>query len=319
MTETEELKQRIAQLETKVKAQSEIISLMKNMNASNELSEYINKKLCVANLAKLVSDVSANKVSTENIKRSIDKAKHEKEYWDDRILTEMASVADTHIPVSINKLVDTALSKFSYGAKNKEVQIHSWLGGKNYYSFNYENDKEDDVIVPSSINGLPVTSIGYEAFSHANVSFIHLPNTIKTFSEGSFWMSSIKTIKIPPQITNIPYKCFAACSSLEYVILNDGLESIGVNAFSGHAIRKLIIPSSVKYIQDEAFVPRVPMQVLFEGSDGNFSEYTFQSRRYGSLVPVTLYYKDKRILPKLRILDSGFGTINHNVDDFYKI
>ena len=111
-----------------------------SQNLSIEEMEAYNKGTEMIDKAAQLNNVSANKVSTENIKRSIDKAKHEKEYWDDRIRTEMASVADTHIPVSINKLVDTALSKFSYGAKNKEVQIHSWLGGKNYYSVDYKTN-----------------------------------------------------------------------------------------------------------------------------------------------------------------------------------
>jgi len=57
----------------------------------------------------------------------------------------------------------------------------------------------------------------------------------------------------PPFVRVIEYEAFAGCSGLTTVIFNDGLEEIGMGAFSGCALVRIKIPSSIRVIEFEAF------------------------------------------------------------------
>src|SRR4051812_24261868 len=88
------------------------------------------------------------------------------------------------------------------------------------------------VVVPSTTNGFPVTSIGISAFEY------------KTFT----------SITIPGSVTNLGDNAFRNCGSLSNVFLSDGLARIGNGAFSFcPKLVQLAIPNSVTFVGDSAF------------------------------------------------------------------
>ena len=93
-----------------------------------------------------------------------------------------------------------------------------------------------EIVIPSSYNNLPITSIGYQAFFRCS----SLTSII--FEEGS-------------KLTNIDNDAFFKCSSLTNIIIPNGMTRIGAFAFSGcSSLESIVIPNSVTNIGAFAFL-----------------------------------------------------------------
>ncbi len=72
------------------------------------------------------------------------------------------------------------------------------------------------ITIPSSHDGLPVTSIGYEAFKNCvKLTEVKIPNSIKSIEDEAFCgCSSLTSITIPSTVTSIGRNAFDSCSNL---------------------------------------------------------------------------------------------------------
>jgi len=90
-----------------------------------------------------------------------------------------------------------------------------------------------NVIIPGTINTLPVTSIGNSAFYSCN---------------------RLSKVKIANSVTNIGNDAFRSCTGLTDIMIPTNVASIGDLAFSCCiGLANVIIPQSVTYIGDSAF------------------------------------------------------------------
>ena len=113
-----------------------------------------------------------------------------------------------------------------------------------------------DVRVPSTIDGLPVTSIGSKAFAeHSELTSIILPDSVTNTGEEAFsGCTSLTNVNIPDGVTYIRSHAFSGCSGLTSINIPDGIMSIGEKAFSGCAsLTSVNVPDSVTYISYRAF------------------------------------------------------------------
>ena len=109
---------------------------------------------------------------------------------------------------------------FRYVIENDEVEIEGYEGS------------EKEVVIPSKINGLPVTKLRY-AFQFRNITSVVIPGSVKS----------------------IAMYCFQYCKKLTSVVMENGVESIGDSAFIGcTSLTSITIPESVINIEREAFV-----------------------------------------------------------------
>ena len=99
-------------------------------------------------------------------------------------------------------------------------------------SLTAEGKNASEIVIPVSFNGKPVTALG-ENFLREN--------------------TKIEKITIPASIKRIPNYAFYKCTKLSEVVLNEGLEEIGMHAFDSCKLKKLIIPSTCVTIDQFAF------------------------------------------------------------------
>ena len=90
-----------------------------------------------------------------------------------------------------------------------------------------------DIVLPSKIEGKPVTSIGGEAFyGCSRLTSITIPNSVTSIGERAFYdCSRLTSITIPNSVTSIGGEAFCSCDSLTSVTIGNGVTSIGSSAF----------------------------------------------------------------------------------------
>lgn len=111
-------------------------------------------------------------------------------------------------------------------------------------------------VIPSEIDGEPVTAIGDNAFRGCDaLTSVTIPDSVKVIKEHAFDdCSNLTDVAIPGSVTSIRDSAFRECDALTSVTLPDSILSIGAMAFySCDAITSIDIPKSVTTIGDEAF------------------------------------------------------------------
>ena len=63
----------------------------------------------------------------------------------------------------------------------------------------------------------------------------------------------VEHIKIPSTVRALPKSAFSECYNLKTVELQEGLEEIGAGCFYDSRIKEIVIPSSVKSVEEKAF------------------------------------------------------------------
>ena len=111
------------------------------------------------------------------------------------------------------------------------------------------------VKIPPMHNGLPVTSIGNDAFYMCGIlKSITIPNSVTSIGYQAFQSSKITSITIPDSVTSIGDYAFRACSSLTSIVIPDRVTSIGEGAFAYcSSLVSVVISEGVTSIGNEAF------------------------------------------------------------------
>jgi BspA type Leucine rich repeat region (6 copies)/Kelch motif len=113
------------------------------------------------------------------------------------------------------------LSPVSYSTNGSTLTLNSYtLGGS--------------AVIPSSTNGLPVTSIGDGAFqNNTNLTSVIIPAGVTNIGNSAFaGCTGLTNLVIPAGVTSIGQNVFSGCSNLTTITLPNSLVSIGQNAFS---------------------------------------------------------------------------------------
>ena len=90
-----------------------------------------------------------------------------------------------------------------------------------------------EVVIPSDIEGYPVTKIGDNAFKdEKSLKSVTIPDTVTSMGEGAFEnCTALASVAIPGSITLVNGHAFKGCTQLETVVLGNGVEEIAAYAF----------------------------------------------------------------------------------------
>jgi hypothetical protein len=116
-------------------------------------------------------------------------------------------------------------------------------------------DESGDVVIPSKVDGLPVTKIEDGALYAPRMTSLVLPDTIEEIgSHMCVGCEKLKSVKLPSKIKTIPEFAFEGCRLLEKIEIPSGVTEIGRSAFSNcTSLKKLKLPEKLEILGDGAF------------------------------------------------------------------
>jgi hypothetical protein len=125
---------------------------------------------------------------------------------------------------------------FTFTVENGEATITKYTGTSR------------SVVIPDTLGGAPVTTIGLRAFDTGDITSVVLPSTLKTIGYRAFsWRSSLTSIEIPYGVTEIEEDAFFR-TGISNVVLPESLVSIGQGAFNTEVALTVHIPASLERV-----------------------------------------------------------------------
>lgn len=155
--------------------------------------------------------------------------------------------------------------------------------------------KESEVVVPSNIDGMEVTSIGSFAFSYCDeITYVIVSNGVKRIADYAFNLcvklkeicfsdsvtyidfgafsncQLLSKVDLPKNLEVIESYAFGGCKSLESVTIPDHVVSIKRYAFESEKLTKVFIPKNVKEIASGAFACCTALESISVDNNNEF-------------------------------------------------
>lgn len=172
----------------------------------------------------------------------------------------------------------------------------------------------DELVVPATYKGLPVTEVGDYAFSYADARKIALPESVQRVGYQAFSRCSAKEIVLPQKMQSLGDAAFYYCMELQKINLPDGIDRVGDSAFSYCiSLREITIPDSVIEIGYQAFdycscLTRITIGKNTESISGNFLQCNRLFEVY-----------NRSVLPIVADGTYKFGGVAKNAKNIYTI
>lgn len=133
--------------------------------------------------------------------------------------------------------------------------------------------------IPDSLEGLPVTTIGDDAFREcAGLTSVTLPESLTTIGSHAFReCNGLTSIYIPDSVNSMGSQAFNRCENLREVRLSESLSSIGRNTFGYcYSLESITIPSGIGTLLGNAFLNCSSLRtVVFRGGLPNIGGSAF--------------------------------------------
>ncbi|SCX63262.1 Listeria/Bacterioides repeat-containing protein [Lysinibacillus fusiformis] len=131
-----------------------------------------------------------------------------------------------------------------------------------------------DVVIPETINGQPVTVIGYSAFENKKLTSVTIPSSIISIEDAAFSTNELTSVTIPDSVISIGNSAFYA-NKLTHVTIPNSVTSLEAGAFSTNELTSVTIPDSVTSIERYAFVSNKLTSVTIPSSVTSIGVYAF--------------------------------------------
>ncbi len=108
------------------------------------------------------------------------------------------------------------------------------------------------IIIPSTIHGTTVTSIGKDAFKDKKLTHVVIPDSVTSIGQNAFSSNKITSVVIPDSVTSIGGYAFYG-NPLTNVTLSNNITEISDALFFGAQLTSIVIPASVTRIGEKVF------------------------------------------------------------------
>ena len=224
-------------------------------------------------------------------------------------------------PDQVSTGIATATSAFTYVNHGDSIEITGF------------DNSISDVVIPSEIEGLPVTAISVGAFYLSTITSIEIPNTVTSIGEMAFLgCTSLKSVKLSTGVAKIEKNAFGSCSALQEIqvakdnpnfsslngvlyskkqdtlviypaaktdaayIIPSGVTSVAMYAFSENPyLETLTIPNSLIKVGDSAFYNCKNLRaVSYNGTEEEWNQITIGLLNE-KLTGATIQYQERII------------------------
>jgi hypothetical protein len=139
----------------------------------------------------------------------------------------------------------------------------------------YYSGPGGNVILPSSIDGYPVTALGAVFVGNTTVTGVTIPGTVTNIGAQAFaYCSALSNVILPNSLTQIGYQAFEYCTSLTNLILPNSITNLSLGLFYGSGLATFSIGTNVSSLGDDVFYGctnlvalKIPDSVISIGMD----------------------------------------------------
>lgn len=176
---------------------------------------------------------------------------------DDALVQQMISVAQSLCVFHRKGEQVNPASDFAYTADGGEVTITEYIG------------ESEHVLIPDTIDGLPVTALGHQAFYEKTVTTVVVPDSVTEIGAACFSGDNyLVSLKLPDGLKRLPPASLESCMRLYDFDLPQSLEKIYSSVFEfNYYLTHLTLPSSLTEIEQLNFIGLYGLQSLTLAED----------------------------------------------------
>lgn len=176
---------------------------------------------------------------------------------DDALVQQMISVAQSLCVFRRKGEQVNPSSDFAYTADGGEVTITDYVG------------TSEHVLIPDTIDGLPVTALGHRAFYEKTVTTVVVPDSVTEIGAACFSGDNyLVSLKLPDGLKRLPPASLESCMRLYDFDLPQSLEKIYSSVFEfNYYLTHLTLPSSLTEIEQLNFIGLYGLQSLTLAED----------------------------------------------------
>lgn len=176
---------------------------------------------------------------------------------DDALVQQMISVAQSLCVFRRKGEQVNPASDFAYTADGGEVTITEYIG------------ESEHVLIPDTIDGLPVTALADKAFYEKHVTTVVVPDSVTEIGTACFSGDNyLVSLKLPDGLKRLPPASLESCMRLYDFDLPQSLEKIYSSVFAfNYYLTHLTLPSSLTEIGQLNFIGLYGLQSLTLAED----------------------------------------------------
>jgi hypothetical protein len=122
------------------------------------------------------------------------------------------------------------------------------------------------VTIPDTLDGFPVTAIGFIAFLSKGLTSVTLPDSVTDIGIAAFQSNDLTSVVVPDAVTHIGDSAYLG-NDISTLTLGSSVSTIDGYAFDNNSLTELTIPASVQNLGIRAFRRNALTAVTMEGNE----------------------------------------------------